>query len=100
MSAVHVRETLVPLLSEVATRSADFEHQRHISDDIITRFKQVGVYRALVPKIYGGDECTPAQFCELIEQIATADGSAGWVASFGMSPFYLGALPVETLAEL
>ena len=89
MSAVHVREALEPLLSEVATRSQDFEHQRHISDDIISRFKQVGVYRALVPKIYGGDECSPAQFCELIEQIATADGSAGWVASFGMSPFYL-----------
>jgi len=100
MSAIHVREELVPLLSDVATRSGDFEHQRHISDDIITRFKQVGVYRALVPKQYGGDECSPAQFCELIEQISTADGSAGWVASFGMSPFYLGALPPETLKEL
>jgi len=100
MSAVHVREELVPLLNDVAARSADFEQQRHISDDIITRFKQVGVYRALVPKIYGGDECSPAQFCELVEQIATADGSAGWVASFGMSPFYLGALPPDTLKAL
>ena len=72
MSAIQVRESLVPLLSEVSARSTDFEHQRHISDDIITGFKQAGVYRALVPKIYGGDECTPAQFCELIEQIATA----------------------------
>ncbi len=42
MSAIPVREELVPLLSDVAARSADFEHQRHISDDIITRFKQVG----------------------------------------------------------
>ncbi|MGO3414221.1 MAG: acyl-CoA dehydrogenase family protein [Kluyvera intermedia] len=100
MSAVPTREALDPLLSEVAARSEDFEHQRHISDDIISRFQQVGVYRALVPKIYGGDECSPAQFCKLIEQIATADGSAGWVASFGMSPFYLGALPVDTLKEL
>jgi alkylation response protein AidB-like acyl-CoA dehydrogenase len=100
MSAVHVREELVPLLSDVATRSADFEHQRHISADVIARFQQVGVYRALVPKLYGGDECSPAQFCELVEQISTADGSAGWVASFGMSPFYLGALPPDTLKEL
>lgn len=100
MSAVPIREELVPLLSDVATRSADFEHQRHISDDVIVRFKQVGVYRALVPKMYGGDECSPAAFCELVEQIATADGSAGWVASFGMSPFYLGALPPDTLKEL
>lgn len=100
MSAIQVREELVPLLSDVAARSHEFEHQRHISDDIITRFRQAGVYRALVPKMYGGDECSPAQFCELIEQISTADGSAGWVASFGMSPFYLGALPPDTLQEL
>ncbi|HED3854069.1 acyl-CoA dehydrogenase family protein [Enterobacter soli] len=100
MPAVQVREELVSLLSDVAARSPDFEHQRHISDDVIARFREVGVYRALVPKMYGGEECSPAQFCELIEQISTADGSAGWVASFGMSPFYLGALPPDTLKEL
>ncbi|WP_431222811.1 acyl-CoA dehydrogenase family protein [Serratia sp. L9] len=100
MSALHIREDIAPLLGDIAARSVDFEHQRHISDDIIARFKQIGVYRALVPKAYGGDECSPAQFCELIEQIATADGSAGWVASFGMSPFYLGALPPDTLKAL
>lgn len=100
MSAVPVREELVPLLSDIAARSHEFEHQRHISDDVIARFKQAGVYRALVPRLYGGDECSPAQFCELIEQISTADGSAGWVASFGMSPFYLGALPPDTLKAL
>jgi len=91
-----VDNNLAPLLADIAARSADFEHQRYISNDIISRFKQIGVYRALVPKIYGGDECSPAEFCQLIEQIATADGSAAWVASFGMSPFYLGALPIDT----
>ncbi|HID4129840.1 TPA: acyl-CoA dehydrogenase family protein [Pluralibacter gergoviae] len=100
MSAINAREALLPLLNEIAARSREFEQQRHIADDIIARFKQTGVYRALVPKRYGGDERTPADFCELIEQISSADGSAGWVASFGMSPFYLGALPADTLSEL
>ena len=100
MSAINAREALLPLLNEIAARSREFEQQRHIADDIIARFKQTGVYRALVPKRYGGDERTPAEFCELIEQISSADGSAGWVASFGMSPFYLGALPADTLSEL
>ncbi|MFZ4831739.1 acyl-CoA dehydrogenase family protein [Rouxiella sp. Mn2063] len=88
------------LLADIAVRSAEFEQQRYISDDIISRFKQIGIYRALVPKIYGGDECSPGEFCQLIEQIATADGSAAWVASFGMSPFYLGALPRDTQKTL
>ncbi|EPJ7276730.1 acyl-CoA dehydrogenase family protein [Raoultella ornithinolytica] len=88
------------LLDELKKRSEEFEQQRYISDDIISRFKQAGVYRALVPTQYGGDEISPAEFCQLIETIATADGSAGWVASFGMNPFYLGGLPLSTLDEI
>lgn len=36
----------------------------------------------------------------MIERISHGDGSAGWVASFGMSPMYLAALPVATLTKV
>ncbi|TDF84029.1 indole-3-acetate monooxygenase [Pseudomonas sp. H9] len=81
-------------------RSGEFDRQRHISRDVIDAFKALGVYRALVPKRFGGSECSPAAFCEMIERISHADGSAGWVASFGMSPVYLAALPLETIAQV
>ena len=58
------------------------------------------MYRALLPKRFGGDEVSPRAFCELIEKLSMADGSVGWVASFGMSPAYLGSLPETTLNEL
>lgn len=81
-------------------RLGEFDRQRHISRDVIDAFKAHGVYRALVPKRFGGLECSPGAFCEMIERISHADGSAGWVASFGMSPVYLAALPLETIAEI
>ncbi|MBK5002982.1 flavin-dependent monooxygenase [Pseudomonas sp. S31] len=81
-------------------RLGEFDRQRHISRDVIDAFKAHGVYRALVPSRFGGLECSPAQFCEMIERISHADGSAGWVASFGMSPVYLAALPLETIAKV
>ncbi|WNW09869.1 acyl-CoA dehydrogenase family protein [Pseudomonas sp. DTU_2021_1001937_2_SI_NGA_ILE_001] len=81
-------------------RLGEFDRQRHISRDVIDAFKAHGVYRALVPRRFGGLECSPGQFCEMIERIAHADGSAGWVASFGMSPVYLAALPLQTLAKV
>ena len=84
---------LQTLLPEIRQRAAEFEKQRYISADIIERFKQIGVYRALLPKRLGGLEWTAHQFCTLVETIAQADGSAGWVASFGMAPTYLAALP-------
>ncbi|HAF55533.1 MAG TPA: acyl-CoA dehydrogenase [Thauera sp.] len=88
------------LLRDIRSRRKEFEAQRFISQDIIDRFKKIGVYRALVSKRFGGDERSPAEFCRLIETIATADGSAGWVASFGIGGVYLAALPLTTLEKL
>lgn len=88
------------LLETIRQRREEFEAQRHISNDIIEEFKAIGVYRALVPASYGGDEKSPAEFLKMVEAISAADGSAGWVASFGMNPAYLAALPVETIAEV
>lgn len=88
------------LLRDIRARRKEFEAQRFISPDIIQSFKKIGVYRALVAKRFGGDEKSPAEFCELIETISGADGSAGWVASFGIGGVYLAALPVATLEKL
>ncbi|WP_409302463.1 indole-3-acetate monooxygenase [Pseudomonas sp. KCJK8993] len=81
-------------------RLGEFDRQRHISRDVIDGFKAHGVYRALVPRRFGGLQCSPGEFCQMIERISHADGSAGWVASFGMSPVYLAALLLATIARI
>ncbi|WP_367104150.1 acyl-CoA dehydrogenase family protein [uncultured Psychrobacter sp.] len=88
------------LLADIRKRADNFEEQRYIDMDIIERFKDIGVYRSFVPKRFGGDERSPSDFLRLIETISMADGAAGWVASFGMHPFYLGALPLETIEKI
>lgn len=99
---VKERIDLDELCDEIRERacSGEFDQQAYVSQDIIQKLKQLGVYRAFVPKRFGGDEISPRQFCELIERLSMADGSVGWVASFGMSPAYLGSLPEATLKEL
>ncbi|GAA4217505.1 alkylation response protein AidB-like acyl-CoA dehydrogenase [Sagittula marina] len=87
---------LMALCDTIRGRRAEFDQLRHIPQDIVDGFRKVGVYRAFVPTRLGGDAVTPMQFLELIETIAAADPSAGWVASFGVSSTYLAALPVET----
>ncbi len=88
------------LLVDIRARRQEFEDQKYISQDIIERFKQIGVYRALVPKRFGGDEKSPSEFLQMVEAISAADGSAGWVASFGMNPAYLASLPIETIEKV
>ena len=88
------------VLLEVRARRKEFEAQQFVSLDIIERYKKIGVYRALVAKRFGGNEMAPADFCRMVEAISAADGSAGWVASFGVGAVYLSALPVKTLEKL
>ena len=88
------------VLAEVRERREEFDALSHVPRDMIERFKQVGIYRAATPKCFGGDALAPGLFLQMIERISEADGSAGWVASFGSAGVYLAALPPETLAEL
>jgi alkylation response protein AidB-like acyl-CoA dehydrogenase len=68
--------------------------------DIVAELRRLGVYRALVSTRYGGLEVSPATFLKLIERLSEADGSIGWVASFGVSSMYLASLPTGTLAKV
>ncbi|MDY0745240.1 acyl-CoA dehydrogenase family protein [Paucibacter sp. R3-3] len=89
--------TFDALLQDLRARRREFARAQQLPDDIVAAFKREGVYRALVPRSLGGDERSPREFCELVERIAQADGSAGWVASFGMGVTYLASLPPATL---
>jgi indole-3-acetate monooxygenase len=93
-------EAFDALLADVRKRRQEFEDQQYISHDIVERFKQIGVYRAMLPEALGGDERSPAEFLQMVEALAAADGSAGWVASFGMNPAYLAALPPATIDKV
>lgn len=99
-TAAPVHDCLPALLAEIRARRSEFNAAQRLPDDIFDGFKRLGVYRAMVAKRFGGEERTPAEFCHLIEAISEADGSAGWVASFGSGARYLAALPEPTLRKI
>lgn len=93
--------TLLPaLLDDIRARRAELHALGHIPQDLVERFQALGLYRAFVPEKFGGTSASPMEFLDLIERISAADGSAGWVASFGFATKYLSSLPAETLAEI
>ena len=93
-------DPMARLLAACRARRNEFGEKQQISEDVVELMKQAGVYRACVAKALGGDEVSPATFLSMIERIAQADGSAGWVASFGVSATYLGSLPMASLQEM
>ena len=93
-------DLLNSVLTEIRARRDEFETKRHVPRDMVEKLKQLGIYRAATPRCFGGDGLPPSEFLKLIEKISEADGSAGWVASFGSAHLYLAALPRETLAQI
>lgn len=94
------KATYQRVLDEIRARRDEFTAKRHVPRDMVAQLQRVGVYRAFVPKRFGGDEISPSAFCRLIEDISAADASTGWVASFGVSATYLASLPPETYASI
>lgn len=93
-------ETMDQLLADIRERHAEFTRLRHVPRDVIERLKRQGIYRAATPVCFGGSGMAPDAFLALVERIAQADGSAGWVASFGSASVYLAALPKATQATM
>lgn len=93
----HAR-TLVPLLREAGPR---IEANRTLPEDIVALLRDGGVFRAAMPKTWGGPELTSMQQCELIETLATGDASTAWCAMIGMdSGIYSGYLDDEVAREM
>lgn len=88
------------VLAELAERRKEFHAQSYVPPDFVERFKELGLFRASTPAMFGGAPMPPPEFLRRIEQISAVDGSTGWVAGFGSAGTYLACLPLETQAKL
>ena len=92
------KDAFSELLSVVKENRDQYTEQGYVSQEAVDLMKQAGFFRAAVPRVFGGIAGNPKPFLLSIERLASVDGSAGWVASFGSSNYYLAALPAETQA--
>lgn len=66
---------IAPLLTAEADET---ERLRELSPAVIEALHASGVFRLGIPRELGGYEASPRQVIEVIEQVASADASAGW----------------------
>ncbi|WP_158882866.1 3-hydroxy-9,10-secoandrosta-1,3,5(10)-triene-9,17-dione monooxygenase oxygenase subunit [Amycolatopsis anabasis] len=91
-------EELLPTLRE---RAQDTEDARRIPDESIKSLQEVGFFRLLQPKRYGGYEADPVTFYSAVKLIASACGSTGWVASIlGVHPWHLALFDAQAQEDV
>jgi alkylation response protein AidB-like acyl-CoA dehydrogenase len=74
-------------LDDLAARcrrdAAVTEDGRRVPDDIVADMRRLGIFALQLPRELGGAEHDPLSFLAVIETLAAADASAGWVAMIG-----------------
>src|SRR5262245_23477658 len=71
---------LAPLIQSCAEES---ERERRLAPAVVEAFHDAGLFRVQVPERFGGAGLDPIEVLPIYEEVAAADGSAGWNLAIG-----------------
>lgn len=94
-------ERVRALLPGIRARAVETEELGRLPEATVRELDEVGVFRGLQPRQWGGLELDPVTFFESIILIGSACGSTGWVAGvLGAHPWELALLSEEAQRDV
>lgn len=91
-------ETVRALGPGILACREEIERERRLPDALVAEMRAAGLFRLQTPREFGGYELGPAEFMAVVEEVAKADGSAGWVVNVGNAGMLCGSHD-ETVAR-
>ena len=90
-----------PILADVARLAPQARAQRHMTREVIELLTKAGLFRAMLPRKFGGLELEPTAFFRALIQIAESDMSAGWIGGVvGIHPFQIALMGDAALSDV
>jgi alkylation response protein AidB-like acyl-CoA dehydrogenase len=84
-------DEMLPLVRE---RVGDIERNRRLPDDVVDALRATGINRLFLPAAMGGIEAPTTEVVDIVQRIASVDGSTAWCAVIGSgSNVFSGYLP-------
>jgi len=91
-------QTLAPIIEQYRDES---EKQRHLAPPVYEAMRELGLFKLWVPRNLGGEEQDFRTVFEVVERVASFDGSAGWLVAVGVElAWLLGYLPEDVAAQI
>jgi indole-3-acetate monooxygenase len=87
------------LFPRVRALSDAAERGRRLPPELVEAFARAGLFRLCVPRALGGAEADVVTLITAIEEIARADGSAGWCVMIGATTGLLGGYLPDAAAR-
>ena len=75
------RQTVVDLIPDVRQRADAAEKERRVPAETMASLRKAGLFRAFVPRVYGGDERTLSEVLDAMTDLAAACPSTAWVGA-------------------
>ncbi|MEA2640601.1 MAG: indole-3-acetate monooxygenase [Chloroflexota bacterium] len=95
---VAAARALQPRIREAA---AAIERERKLPAALVREFLDAGLFHMLIPRSLGGPEIDPITAARVVQEVATADGSAGWcVMIAAQNATFAGMLPAKDAEEI
>jgi len=89
------------LTDEFRARVEEVESSRRVPADLHERLHALGVYRLILPASHGGIQADIGEVLDVIETLATIDGSLAWTTVIGIqTPSVLSWLPRKVFDDL
>ena len=79
-SFIEAASALAPLTAAYAEES---ERTRRLPLPLVEAMAQAGLFRLWIPRTLGGEETDPMTLVRVVEEVARADGAAGWCVAIG-----------------
>ncbi len=76
-------DSIRDLAPSISASSAEIDAGRRLPLDLLAQLTAAGCFRMFVPKSHGGLDIDVPASMEIIETLAAADGSTGWVVMIG-----------------
>src|SRR5437879_2334424 len=78
-------DLVTPVAGEIRMLAPEAEASRRLPDQLVACLKQAGLLSIYTPKEFGGLELPLPDALRVVEEVATQDGSTGWIVALGVA---------------
>jgi alkylation response protein AidB-like acyl-CoA dehydrogenase len=79
----HFVDAAKALTPQIRAAAEEIERMRRLPPPLVEAIARAGLFRLWIPRELGGEETDPMTLVRVVEEVARADGAAGWCVAIG-----------------